>query len=233
MQLGLALLLLGSAAVAAFVPRCAVRWSSSVSCHARMHEYSGETSPLWDSRYIESLHHRISDASETVTGPAEELLHRRTQVWVLIFNVGLPNEGVYTAQDFETGAPVLVAFDRIHEADGFARDLEDEGLADLRPMVWQAEQVRTFCEAVGCQLGMVPFGANVSPPSENEFDDDAYGLDACGDDFGFDDFSVEAFGLGSADSQSHEATQTIPGGGQALAAVRSHLVGSIWLADEV
>merc|ERR1719506_234694 len=94
--------------------------------------------------------------------------------WVLIFNEGRQNEGVYTLQGLSGSAPASVlAFEHVEDADRFAHALHAEGGFD-RPTAlrWMAGQLATFCDDTGFALEFVPRGEMPIPPSKNEYDPD-------------------------------------------------------------
>merc|ERR1719506_735509 len=88
--------------------------------------------------------------------------------WVLIFNEGRQNEGVYTLQGLSGSAPASVlAFEHVEDADRFAHALHAEGGFD-RPTAlrWMAGQLATFCDDTGFALEFVPRGEMPIPPSK-------------------------------------------------------------------
>lgn len=132
---------------------------------------------LWDGIYKAELRNRMTSfgGSETLLGPAEKVLSGRQNVWVLIFNQGQMDEGVYTLQGRHTPASSYVlAFDQTDEACRFAQLLQAEGFDMPAPIQWRAEQIRQFCESGCFELGIVPTGALLTPPAHNEYDADAF-----------------------------------------------------------
>ena len=53
--------------------------------------------------------------------------------------------------------------------------LHAEGFDLPQPIQWHADQVRNFCETGQFELGIVPTGALLTPPTHNEYDEEAYG----------------------------------------------------------
>jgi hypothetical protein len=103
--------------------------------------------------------------------------------WVLIFNEGRQNEGVYTLQGLSGSAPASVlAFEHVEDADRFAHALHAEGGFD-RPTAlrWMAGQLATFCDDTGFALEFVPRGEMPIPPSKNEYDPDTMDRGQAGD----------------------------------------------------
>ena len=68
----------------------------------------------------------------------------------------------------------VLAFEETDEAMRFAQLLQAEGFDLPQPMQWHAEQICTFCDTGQFELGMVPTGALLTPPTHNEYDEDAY-----------------------------------------------------------
>ena len=89
--------------------------------------------------------------------------------WVMIFNMGKPNEGVYIHE-----ASVL-AFECTDDANHYAQLLLEKGFDLAVPLLWSADQLTTFCHTAGFQVSVVPHGTLPMPPSNhyepmNEFD---------------------------------------------------------------
>jgi hypothetical protein len=119
-------------------------------------------------------------------GPPEEVLQDLAAAWVLIFNVGRRNEGVYTLQGQAT--PNVLAFERMDDAARFARQLQDEQFDLPTPIKWRTTQLSTFCAQGDYQVSLVPMGALITPPAKNEFDMEAFGeLEAANAADGLDD----------------------------------------------
>jgi hypothetical protein len=131
----------------------------------------------WDHELMAELRSRISsNAGAAQLGPPEEVLRGLQAVFVLIFNLGKSDEGVYTLQGRTSPASSYVlAFEQTDEAQRFAQLLQAEGFDLPQPMEWKNDQVRRFCDAGRFELGVVPTGALLTPPSHNEYDDEAYG----------------------------------------------------------
>jgi len=135
------------------------------------------SSDNWDNDLQRELRERIRDSAgnSAQLGPPTEVLRGRPTAWVLIFNAGRNDEGVYTLQGRSTPiSSYVLAFEETDEALRFAHLLQAEGFDLPQPMQWHAEQLRTFCESGQFELGMVPTGALLTPPTHNEYDEDAY-----------------------------------------------------------
>jgi hypothetical protein len=77
--------------------------------------------------------------------------------WVLLFNAGTVEEGVYTVQDDDTTTFVL-AFEDHEDATRFARQLEAEEFDLPTVSNWEMDILTEFCEADDFRIGWVPQG---------------------------------------------------------------------------
>jgi len=95
--------------------------------------------------------------------------------WVLIFNAGQKDEGVYTLQGrAERLSSYVLAFERTDDADRFAQLLQAEGFDLATPLCWDSAQLTAFCDAGAFEVSLVPEGALITPPTKNEYDLDAF-----------------------------------------------------------
>lgn len=92
--------------------------------------------------------------------------------WVMIFNAGQHNEGVYTqtgteqTQGPESGS--VLAFEATDDAGRFAQDLHATGGFDLAtPLFWSAAQLSQFCHTSGLGIWKVPRGTLPTLPSRS------------------------------------------------------------------
>lgn len=90
--------------------------------------------------------------------------------WVMVFNAGRHNEGVYThTQDYDgTGSSVrtsVLAFEFADDASNFAQLLEGQGFHLATPLYWSASQLAAFCDTTGFEVSRVPGGTLPEPPS--------------------------------------------------------------------
>ena len=99
----------------------------------------------------------------TVFGCAADLLreHKVRGSWVLIFNAGQDDEGLYTLQGSEaSGAQhegtYVLAFEQLEEASRFAMLLQAQGFDMPTATEWPAEQLSEFCASTDFGLGFVP-----------------------------------------------------------------------------
>lgn len=116
----------------------------------------------------------------TVYGEAKEVLREAGAegAWVLIFNKGREDEGMYTLQGRETPAKgsgtFVMAFERREAASRFAMLLQAQGFGMPTSTSWDTEELSDFCDEADFGVGFVPEGALVFPPEENYFDADAF-----------------------------------------------------------
>lgn len=88
---------------------------------------------------------------------AEDLHADLESGWVLLFNAGTIDEGVYTVQDDDTTTFVL-AFEDIEDATRFAQQLEAEEFDLPTVSNWDMDVLTEFCEADDFRIGWVPQG---------------------------------------------------------------------------
>ena len=89
-------------------------------------------------------------------GP-ELVLNDVNEAWVLIFNHGQHDEGVYTLQGRASRAAAYVlAFERTEDADRFAQLLQAEGFDLATPLRWDTNQLSAFCSAGEFEVSLVP-----------------------------------------------------------------------------
>ena len=85
--------------------------------------------------------------------------------WVVIFNAGLPNEGVFTTQN-QGAAPTVLAFECMPDAERFGQLLLEQGFSDpSTPLFWSADRLTSFCRSSGFDVSMVARGMLPTPPS--------------------------------------------------------------------
>jgi hypothetical protein len=119
------------------------------------------------------------------SGPAEEVLPASAQaVYVVIFNEGTENEGVYTLQSkAEPGKNYLLTFDDKDDADRFAGFLEGEGMEGMdgsessacgKPLMWDTQMIKEYCNSCAYAVTHVPVGVMFTPPRSNGYDEDAF-----------------------------------------------------------
>ena len=107
----------------------------------------------------------------TVYGDADDVL-REEKVeapWVLIFNKGREDEGMYTLQGRETpekgSGTFVMAFERQEEASRFSMLLQAQGFGMPTATSWASEELSDFCASADFGLGFVPTGALLFSPT--------------------------------------------------------------------
>lgn len=134
-------------------------------------------SPLmgaWSHSDERSLHQQIAQCnSATRLGAPGEVLRGMEAAYVLIFNEGHFDEGVYTLQGQAATAYVL-AFEVGDEALRFAQLLQAEGFDLASTCRWEQDQLASFCDLGAFELSLVPTGTLITPPAKNEYDLDAF-----------------------------------------------------------
>jgi len=122
-----------------------------------------------------SLRAAISRASSINIGEPHEVLEDIETAFVLVFNAGQHDEGVYTLQgrSSHTSAYVL-AFERDDDAERFSQLLHTEGFDLATPLLWDVDQIASFCDAGQFEVSLVPHGTLFSPPAKNSYDTDAF-----------------------------------------------------------
>jgi hypothetical protein len=130
----------------------------------------------WSSRDADELRARMERSmSGAQLGPAPEVMRNYRAAWVLIFNAGRSNEGVYTLQGRQSPSrSYVLAFQQNTEAERFATLLQGEGFDMAQPMEWQHDQLVQFCEMGQFEVGVVPTGTLLTPPTHNEYDMEAF-----------------------------------------------------------
>jgi hypothetical protein len=86
--------------------------------------------------------------------------------WVITFNAGQHDEGVYTHSHIEHGLTSVLAFECSDDADRFAQQLLTKGFDPSWPICWSADRLMTFCHTTGFEVSIVPKGTQPRPPSE-------------------------------------------------------------------
>mmetsp|Transcript_6669 Transcript_6669/g.11257 ORF Transcript_6669/g.11257 Transcript_6669/m.11257 type:complete len:280 (-) Transcript_6669:190-1029(-) len=93
------------------------------------------------------------------------MLHGLEAAWVIIFNAGQQNEGIYTHTQQDQGTSVL-AFECTDDADRFGQQLLAKGFGLATPLSWSAGRLTKFCGMAGLEVSIVPRGTLPTPPSE-------------------------------------------------------------------
>jgi hypothetical protein len=143
------------------------------ACFARMSaDNNNDDNEGWDSRDDSELAEHIRRRSASaLLGHPNRVMSNTREAWVLIFNPGKANEGVYTLQG---KAAYVLAFERPDDADRFAQLLTADEFETPTPLCWDVNQLSNFCDAGEFEMSLVPQGSLVTPPATNEFDREAF-----------------------------------------------------------
>lgn len=130
---------------------------------------------LWSSSDDKDLQDAISRVQTTRLGPPDYVLSGMQAAYVLVFNAGQHDEGVYTLQGRASDShSYVLAFEETDDAERFAQLLQAEGFDLATPSIWDARQLTTFCSMGDFEVSLVPNGGMITPPAKNEYDRDAY-----------------------------------------------------------
>jgi len=134
------------------------QWSDS--------DYSALSRAIW--RESENTKNRVR------TGPAAAVLSHAPAAYVVIFNKGTEDEGVYTLQSqVDPRKQHLLTFENSGDADRFANLLQGQGLDQLgKPLMWESATIVEYCEACEYAVTLVPVGTVFTPPQTNEMGED-------------------------------------------------------------
>jgi hypothetical protein len=130
----------------------------------------------WDDHDEAALHAAIARSQSTSRlGDPGYALAGLSSAYVLIFNPGKPDEGVYTLQgSMSRASSYVLTFESTDDADRFAQLLQAEGFDLATAMQWDVTQLEAFCQAGHFEVSLVPAGSLITPPAKNEFDNDAF-----------------------------------------------------------
>ena len=163
------LLLSGLAATAAFsVPPplagsmaiCPVRtpvFAAARRCVAPVAQM-GPDDNHWDASDDAALSEYMARrASAASCGQPDSVLSHMSEAYVLIFNLGKQNEGVYTLLgQAAKAAPYVLTFERIEDAERFAEQLSAEGFDQAQAIKWRTDDLSRFCTNGSFEVSLVP-----------------------------------------------------------------------------
>lgn len=134
---------------------CARAPTASRRCVSPRASASDGEDEHWTAKDDMALYQYIAKrASEFRCGAPDEVMSGAEDAWVLIFNPGKTNEGVYTLQG--RALPSVLAFESMSDADRFSRALAAEQFHQPTPMKWRNDQLSQFCSAGQFELSVVP-----------------------------------------------------------------------------
>ena len=98
--------------------------------------------------------------------------HKAEGAYVLIFNRGQDDEGVYTVRgsDASCAGMHVLAFENRAEASRYAVLLQEQDFDKLTATRWESEPLADFCWRAEFGLGYVPPDAMLVPPQRNHVD---------------------------------------------------------------
>jgi len=110
----------------------------------------------------------------------------RTMAYVVVFNRGTPNEGVYTLETQVGGLKgQLLSFENSIDARRFAQMLRREDFKvvggessvslEAQPFMWDTRRIEQFCQGGDFEVALVPSGGTVTPPEKNLYDPARFG----------------------------------------------------------
>jgi hypothetical protein len=128
----------------------------------------------------------MMDSGELICGPADQVFRHRSMAYVVMFNAGRSNEGVYTLEKQVGGSVAqLLTFENTEDAGHFVQQLRREGFnvvgsqgsvsLDARAFMWDARKIAQFCQSSYFEVALVPSGEKLSPPQKNEYDPARFG----------------------------------------------------------
>jgi hypothetical protein len=143
----------------------------------------------WDDEDEERLFREMAgrnNGNNVMRGPAEAVLRNKPMAYVVIFNQGMPNEGVYTLSTGVGGSRThILTFDNAEDADRFAHQLQGENFnvlggersvsLDAKPLMWDARRIAEFCHRSDFEVALVPAGGMIRPPESNTYDPAQFG----------------------------------------------------------
>lgn len=108
--------------------------------------------------------HPGAESMQSWTQPTPEpMVQGREGGWVMLFNAGQPNEGIYSSTH-EQGSQVL-AFECMEDANSFAQLLVTKNFDLATPQHWSAARLTQFCSQAGLEVSIVPHGTVPAPPT--------------------------------------------------------------------
>jgi len=130
----------------------------------------------WSRLDDDALHLQIAQRARLLSGEVEAVMPPTCRsAWLLIFNEGLDNEGIYTLQCRDSPIKVL-AFEHAKDATEYALRLAGNGFDLATPCCWEASHITHFVDELGYELSFVPTGGWSSPPQANIYDEEAFEL---------------------------------------------------------
>jgi hypothetical protein len=119
--------------------------------------------------------------SDLVRGSVEQVMRYMETAYVVVFNSGTPQEGVYTLETSQGQTKgELLTFERTEDAAKFCRELQgndfevvgDKQSVSLQAQAlpWATGRISEFCSTGDFAVAFVPAGGRISPPGKNMYD---------------------------------------------------------------
>ena len=120
---------------------------------------SYEGKERWSRLDDDALHLQIAQRARVLSGGDADAAIPPSclSAWLLIFNEGLDNEGIYTLQCKDSPIRVL-AFEHAKDATEYSVRLAANGFDLATPCCWEAPQITHFVEELGYEVSFVPRG---------------------------------------------------------------------------
>jgi hypothetical protein len=146
-------------------------------------------SESWDEDDDELLRRemeKMMGSQELIRGPADDVMRFRMMAYVVVFNRGTPNEGVYTLETMDGGSiRQLLTFENAEDASRYARLLQGEAFTvvgnersvslNAQPFMWDTRRIEQFCHGGDFEVALVPSGGTITPPETNMYDPARFG----------------------------------------------------------
>jgi hypothetical protein len=143
----------------------------------------------WDANDDEELRREMDrslGSQEVIRGPADQVMRYRIMAYVVVFNAGRPNEGVYTLEASVGGSKgQLLTFENAEDAYRFASQLQGEEFTvvgnesrvslEAQPFTWDSRRIEHFCQGSDFEVALVPSGGMITPPEKNMYDPGRFG----------------------------------------------------------
>jgi hypothetical protein len=146
-------------------------------------------SDSWNADDDEALRREMErslGSQQLIRGPAEQVMGYRIKAYVIVFNRGQENEGVYTLEA-SAGGPKgqLLTFENTEDANRFASLLQGEDFTvvgnrgrvslEAQPLMWDSRRIEHFCQGGDFEVALVPSGGMITPPEKNMWDPERFG----------------------------------------------------------
>jgi hypothetical protein len=146
-------------------------------------------SDSWNADDDEQLRREMDKSlgpQKLIHGPAEQVMQYRIMAYVVVFNRGTANEGVYTLESSVGGSKgQLLTFENTEDAIRFTSLLQGEEFSvvgndgsvslEAQPFMWDTQRIEQFCQGGDFEVALVPSGGIITPPEKNMYDPARFG----------------------------------------------------------